>query len=333
MTVMALQAASLYVEKTSTNTIGKASRSTQKKYGKIVQVGTMNRSRPAVRQAMQFIKDGGIGKVYMARGLCFKPRPSIGKYPDGPLAAGATYKLNVEGRPEPAWDAAYLSKVDYDLWLGPAAKTPFNVNHFHYNWHWHGLADATGQTGPAPVRHRRRWCLEMMSTPSGAPWRTSSCYRRTANVRLVVRSTGTARCSVRHTPAKPPNEGAASRLGNLFYGSGLAVVDGRRRQVAVVKGPSQESRAPVPRPADRAAANPLVRFSTRRRIPELATPSRQRVRITTFDIIEGNLSSALPPLPNLYRCGPSCISRQDRDVRKDRDADKLLTREYRKGSR
>ena len=26
--------------------------------------------------------------------------------------------------------------VDYDLWLGPAPKRPFNPNRFHYNWHW-----------------------------------------------------------------------------------------------------------------------------------------------------------------------------------------------------
>ena len=49
------------------------------RYKKIVQVGTMNRSRPAVIKAIDFIKGGGIGKVYMARGLCFKPRPGIGK--------------------------------------------------------------------------------------------------------------------------------------------------------------------------------------------------------------------------------------------------------------
>ena len=35
----------------------------------------MNRSRPAVQEAIRFIHEGGIGDVYMARGLCFKPRP------------------------------------------------------------------------------------------------------------------------------------------------------------------------------------------------------------------------------------------------------------------
>ena len=50
-------------------------------YGKIVQVGTMNRSRPAVREAIKFIHEGGIGKVYMARGLCYKPRPPSASIP------------------------------------------------------------------------------------------------------------------------------------------------------------------------------------------------------------------------------------------------------------
>jgi predicted dehydrogenase len=30
----------------------------------------------------------------------------------------------------------YMEKVNYDMWLGPAPKRPFNRNRFHYNWHW-----------------------------------------------------------------------------------------------------------------------------------------------------------------------------------------------------
>ena len=141
-TVWALQAGKhVYVEKPSSHTVweGRQMVDAAAKYKKIVQVGTMNRSRPAVRKAIQFIHDGGIGKVYMARGLCFKSRPGIGKYPDGPITDGQAHRLNAEGGPvsEGVWDAAYLAKVDYDLWLGPAPTRPFNRNHFHYNWHWH----------------------------------------------------------------------------------------------------------------------------------------------------------------------------------------------------
>ena len=154
-TVWALQAGKhVYVEKPASHTVweGRQMVEAARKYGKMVQTGTMNRSRPAVRQAIQFLHEGGIGKVYMARGLCFKSRPGIGKYPDGAIADGKPHRLNAEGGPvgEGVWDAAYLTKVDYDLWLGPAPTRPFNRNHFHYNWHWHwayGNGD-TGNQGP-----------------------------------------------------------------------------------------------------------------------------------------------------------------------------------------
>jgi hypothetical protein len=61
------------------------------------------------------MKEGEIGDVYMARGLCFKWRDTIGKHAGEPVPAG----------------------VHYDLWLGPAPKSrPFTKNRFHYNWHW-----------------------------------------------------------------------------------------------------------------------------------------------------------------------------------------------------
>src|ERR671910_1692087 len=110
-TIWALQAGKhVYVEKPSSHTVweGRKMVEATARYGKIVQVGTMNRSRPAVRVAIKFIHDGNIGKVYMARGLCFKPRAGIGKYPDGPMAAGEQYKLSLTGRPEEVpYDAQY----------------------------------------------------------------------------------------------------------------------------------------------------------------------------------------------------------------------------------
>src|SRR5207237_7211381 len=87
-TIWALQAGKhVYVEKPSSHTVweGRKMVEATARYNKIVQVGTMNRSRPAVREAIKFIHEGGLGKVYMARGLCFKPRPAIGNYPDGPM--------------------------------------------------------------------------------------------------------------------------------------------------------------------------------------------------------------------------------------------------------
>jgi predicted dehydrogenase len=85
-----------------------------RKYGRIVQHGAHNRSHPAIREAAEQIREGVIGEVYMARGLCFKWRNTIGRTPPEPVPPG----------------------VHYDLWLGPAPRHEFTRNHFHYNWHW-----------------------------------------------------------------------------------------------------------------------------------------------------------------------------------------------------
>src|SRR6266849_5952360 len=76
----------VFVEKPASHTVweGRKMIEASRRYDRLVQVGTMNRSRKVVQDAIKFIRDGGIGEVYMARGLCFKARPNIGKYPDGP---------------------------------------------------------------------------------------------------------------------------------------------------------------------------------------------------------------------------------------------------------
>jgi predicted dehydrogenase len=85
-----------------------------KKYNRICQHGSQSRSNPAMLQAMQKLRDGTIGNVYMARALCYKWRASIGHTETEPVPAG----------------------VNYDLWTGPAPMKPFTRNRFHYNWHW-----------------------------------------------------------------------------------------------------------------------------------------------------------------------------------------------------
>ncbi|MCE5345877.1 MAG: Gfo/Idh/MocA family oxidoreductase [Bacteroidales bacterium] len=84
------------------------------KYKKIVQDGAEQRSNPCAQSMAKFLHDGNLGEVYMAKGLCYKWRDTIGKTPDEPVPAG----------------------VDYNLWLGPAPLRPFSRNRFHYNWHW-----------------------------------------------------------------------------------------------------------------------------------------------------------------------------------------------------
>lgn len=71
----------------------------------------------------------------MARGLCYKPRWNVGRYPNGPMPEDAEpWTATTNGEGGTLFDRDYLSNVHYDLWLGPAPKRPFNPNRFHYNW-------------------------------------------------------------------------------------------------------------------------------------------------------------------------------------------------------
>jgi predicted dehydrogenase len=249
-TIWALQAGKhVYVEKPSSYTVweGRKMVEAAARYGKIVQVGTMNRSRPAVRQAIKFIHDGGIGKVYMARGLCFKPRPSIGKYPDGPMAPDEKYALTVTSTNyEPTYDEAYLSKVDYDLWLGPAPKRPFNRNRFHYNWHWHwdyGNGD-TGNQGPHQF-DIARWGLNKGEHPvkirSMGGYFGAEASQETPDTQTTLFEYADGLILEFATRGQFTNEEGTQKIGNLFYGSkGWLWIDGNGRQWQSYFGPKDE---------------------------------------------------------------------------------------------
>ena len=127
------------IEKPSCHTIheGKMLVEAAKKYGKIVQDGAEQRSNPSAQSAVKFISDGKLGEVYLAKGLCYKWRDSIGKYPDGYMTEDEKYASTVDSN---SWIGPltkdYMSRVNYDMWQGPAPAKPFNRNRFHYNWHW-----------------------------------------------------------------------------------------------------------------------------------------------------------------------------------------------------
>jgi predicted dehydrogenase len=84
------------------------------KYQKHVQLGTQRRSGPRFFEALQVLADGAIGKPYLARAWYANTRGTIGK-----------------GK-----EAAVPSELNYDLWQGPAPRTPYRDNIIHYNWHW-----------------------------------------------------------------------------------------------------------------------------------------------------------------------------------------------------
>lgn len=117
-TIMAFQAGKdVYVEKPLGVTIaeGRAMVEGARRHQRIAQMGTMWRSSDHFREAVEMVHSGKLGKIRQVRAWAYLDWVGgIGNPPDGPPPA----------------------TVDYDLWLGPAPKRPFNPNRFHFNFRW-----------------------------------------------------------------------------------------------------------------------------------------------------------------------------------------------------
>jgi predicted dehydrogenase len=107
-----------YVEKPIGNSIAEINimHKAVKKHGKIVQVGQWQRSHPHFVDAVKYIKSGKLGRIRICKAWSFVDwKGPVPKVPDSPVPTG----------------------VDYNMWLGPAPKRPFNKNRFHFTWRWY----------------------------------------------------------------------------------------------------------------------------------------------------------------------------------------------------
>ncbi|HVH10955.1 MAG TPA: Gfo/Idh/MocA family oxidoreductase [Gemmatimonadales bacterium] len=86
----------------------------QRKHQRVVQMGTQQRSAPRSMELVAAIKEGVIGRPYLARTWYANTRASIGRGKVAPVP----------------------KTLDYELWQGPAPRTPYHDNVIHYNWHW-----------------------------------------------------------------------------------------------------------------------------------------------------------------------------------------------------
>lgn len=115
--IWAMQAGKdVYVEKPVSHTIVEGRRMVQvaRKLGRICQAGTQNRSNGALAAAVQYMREGKLGEVKLARSIIYGRRNSIGGPTQGKVPAS----------------------VDYNLWAGPAPLEPLSRPNFHYDWHW-----------------------------------------------------------------------------------------------------------------------------------------------------------------------------------------------------
>ena len=117
-TIWAVQAGKdVYVEKPACHNVYEGFKMVEaaRKYNRMVQVGSQGRSMPLKQRAVELLSKGEIGEIYMAKGLCYKRRKSIGHTPelDQPPAG-----------------------INWDYFLGPAPMRKYSENRYKYNWHW-----------------------------------------------------------------------------------------------------------------------------------------------------------------------------------------------------
>jgi len=312
MTVWACQSGKdVYVEKPVSHNVSEGRKMVQsaRKYDRIVQSGICYRSSPAVKEGIKFIHDGKLGKIYMAKGITYRYRVPIDHVPDSPVPEG----------------------VHWDLFLGPAPWRPFNENRYIYQWHWYWDTGTTefGNNGIYRM-DTVRWALKKQTHPvkircSGGKFGRDD-DQEVPNVLIAAYEydDGTIiQNEVRSLPTNPeglPDSGDCFLYSDqgwmTFSGNGYKTYFGPKNEPGPVKSdndfPPEERR------------NGWKNFID-------CVRSRKREELDN-DILEGHLSASLGHLGVIsYRTGRELIfNPQTEKFVRDKEADKFLTREYRK---
>ncbi len=317
-TIWACQAGKdVYVEKPACHNIfeGRKMVEAARKYKRIVQVGHQGRSVAHKLRAVELLREGIIGKIYMARGLCYKRRKSIGAMKASPVPPG----------------------VNYNLWLGPSQEIDFQENRFHYNWHWYWHF-GNGDIGNQGVHEMdiARWGLGIDTLPA-AVYSDGGHFiypddQQTPNTQQAIFSYGDAQLvfEVRGLPTggeanMTPPTGAKNTVGNIFFGSdgymtvglwGFKTFLGEERQpgpamTAVEEGPG-------------AVTTPHIKNF-------LEAVRSRNVDDLHCDVEVGHLSAALCHMANIsYRVDRKLqFDPKTETFPGDDEANKMLTREYR----
>lgn len=304
-TIWACQAGKdVYVEKPGSHNIREGRKMIQAaaKYNRIVQHGVQLRSSLAVQEAIQHLRNGLIGDVYMARGLVFRWRDDIGNKGTEPVPQG----------------------LDYDLWTGPAEMRPFSRNYVHYNWHWNWNYGC-GDIGNQGV-HETDLCMWGLNV--GLPEKiTSGGGKFLFN---DAKETPEVLSSTFHYPKEKKiiefevrpwitNTENGADVGNIFYGSkGYLIVYNYDRYESFL-GKKKE-----PGPGNKAGGDHYLNFIE-------AVRSRDKSHLNA-PVETAHLSSALAHLGNIsYRTGRTLnFDPVKEHFVDDAKADELLARPPRK---
>jgi predicted dehydrogenase len=277
----------VYVEKPVSHNVSEGRRIVEmaRKYNRICQTGTQSRSSTGMREAMAFLHEGKLGKIRLARGLCYKLRGSIGKV-KSPTPIPKT--------------------VDYDLWCGPAPNHPLMRESLHYDWHWQ-WDYGNGDLGNQGIHEmdKARWGLGKNELPKSVlSFGGRYAYvddGETANTQVVVHDYGDCQLifEVRGLPSDSPYPDKVSKkegkkgsnfVGNIFYGSeGVLVCPSYTSGVAL----SNDGEVIKEFKGGDDHFGNFIKAVRSRKVEDL-----------NADILEGHLSSALCHLGNIsYRLG------------------------------
>ncbi|MBI3464858.1 MAG: Gfo/Idh/MocA family oxidoreductase [Planctomycetes bacterium] len=277
VTVWACQAGKdVYVEKPCSHNVheGRVAVEAARKHNRIVQHGTQSRSSSSWAQVAEVIASGKLGKLQVARGLCYKDRRSIG------------FKPNATPPPE----------LDFNIWLGPAPEQPYHENLVHYNWHWFWDM-GNGDIGNQGVHQMdiARWGIPGATLPKSV---ISVGGRfgyvdqgQTANTQVTIFDYGDTQL-IFEVRGLPTDKFHDQKVGNIFHLEG-GMIAGNRFYPKGSDKPAPLPEVAVKRGPGNGHFGNFIEAVRSRNMADL-----------NADILEGHYSSALCHLANIsYRLG------------------------------
>ena len=282
-----------------------------RKYDRVVQVGTQHISDPVVREAIQLVRDGKLGEIYMGRIIVYGHRANIGRVKDSAVPDG----------------------VNWDMFLGPAPMRPFNENRFHYKWHWFWDTSTTefGNNGVHMMDMIRRGMgkrkhPEKVHCTGG--FYSYDSDQEIPNLQVGTYEYGDGQITEMEVRSLYSNPEAGMKSGCFFYGSEgwMQLAPGK---FSTFFGPKDE-----PGPAKTREDLETAEFEVRgleHFINFIDCVKSRKWQDLNADILDGHLSTTICHLGNIaFRTGRKLsFNPNSEKFIKDEDADFYLTRQYR----
>jgi predicted dehydrogenase len=308
MTIWACRAGKdVYVEKPCSHNVheGRIAVEMARRHERIVQHGTQSRSSPDTARVMDVIRSGRLGRLLVARALCYKPRNNpMGRVP-------SVRRIDAP------------RELDFNLWLGPAPRRDYHENLVHYRWHWF-WDFGNGDIGNQGVHEmdRARWAIAGATLPRsvislGGRYGTAD-EGETPDTQLAVFDYGRTQLifEVRGLRTDPYR---GQGVGNVYHLEEGTIAGTR----FFPRGSTTAAPLPAVEGAGRRGPGGTDHFAN-----FIAAVRSRRTADLNADIQEGHYSSALCHLANIsYRLGEQVpLGRKGRPFGDNRDANETLER-------